>query len=337
VTVVLAPNPLLDLPGMAELRNRIERQLLAAVEAPDPNLTEMTSHLIMAGGKRLRPILCALSCLAGDAGTSGTFGDVRDDAVIGGAAIELVHVGSLHHDDVIDESTTRHNVDSVNARWGNFRAIISGDFLLARASELAAGLGTEVARLLAGTIARLCEGEVRELHLAYQVDRSERDYFAAIDGKTAAVYTAACRIGAMVSDASPDQIEALAEFGLLYGMAFQVIDDVLDVVSTDADLGKPAGHDMAEGVYTLPVLRAMNGSSQAGELRALLGGPLSDDQRLRALNLVRQSDGVPQAMGVAQDYVDRAAAALDGIESGPATEALEAAARHLVAAVPAPK
>jgi heptaprenyl diphosphate synthase len=324
-------NPLLDLPGMAELRHRIEQRLLAAVEATDPALTEMSSHLVMAGGKRLRPILCALAYAAGDPRASAELEAVSDEAVTGGVAVEMVHVGSLHHDDVIDEAITRHNVASVNARWGNFRAIISGDFLLARASELAAGLGTEVARLLAQTIALLCEGEVRELHVAYRVDRSEPDYLAAIEGKTAALYAAACRIGSTVNGMPADQVEALTEFGRLYGMAFQVVDDVLDVVATDAELGKPAGHDMAEGVYTLPVLRALGSSPWGDELRALLGGPLDDEARLRALDVVRASDGVTQAVAVAQDYADRAVAVLAAVPANPIVDALTVAVRHLVA------
>ena len=163
-------------------------------------MTEMASHLVRAGGKRLRPLLAALSSTAGDAEAV-----VSDEAVTGGVACELVHVGSLHHDDVIDEAETRHGVDSVNARWGNLRAILSGDFLLARASELAASLGTEVAGLLASTIGRLCTGEVRELQLAYQVDRTVDDYEAAIEGKTAALYSTACRIGGIVADLPRDR------------------------------------------------------------------------------------------------------------------------------------
>jgi geranylgeranyl pyrophosphate synthase len=347
----MASNPLLDLPGMTELRRRIEDRLLAAVDASDPQLTAMNSHLIMAGGKRLRPILCALAyaAVAGEGSqpdgdgqdgdgydgdrSSVTLTGVSEQAITGGVAIEMVHVGSLHHDDVIDEAVTRHNVESVNARWGNFRAIISGDFLLARASELAADLGTDVARLLAQTIASLCEGEVRELHFAYQVDRTEADYLAAIEGKTAALYAASGRIGGMVAGAPPGQVEGLARFGLLYGMAFQVVDDVLDVVATEVELGKPAGHDMVEGVYTLPVLRALASPGPGDELRGLLGGPLDDEARLQALELVRASDGVAQAVAVAEDYARQAAAALEPVPAGWATEALTGAVHHLVAGV----
>src|SRR5687768_13016121 len=188
---------------MPALRERVEKRLLAAVETDDAAMTEMAAHLVRAGGKRLRPLLAALSSTTGDADAV-----VGDEAVTGGVACELVHVGSLHHDDVIDEAETRHGVDSVNARWGNLRAIISGDFLLARASELAASLGTGVAQLLAATIGRLCVGEVRELQVAYQVDRTEEAYRAAIAGKTAALYETACRIGGMVRGAAPATVEA---------------------------------------------------------------------------------------------------------------------------------
>jgi heptaprenyl diphosphate synthase len=335
--VAVTPNPLVDLPGMPALRARVDERLLAAVASDDAAMAEMASHLVRAGGKRLRPLLTALSSTAADGagpaagGVEGeSAGDgVSDAAVTGGVACELVHVGSLHHDDVIDEAETRHGVDSVNARWGNLRAILSGDFLLARASELAASLGTEVAGLLAATIGRLCEGEVRELQFAYQADRSVADYAAAIEGKTAALYSTACRIGGLVAEMPRDQVDALTTFGLHYGMAFQVVDDILDVVATDAELGKPAGHDMAEGVYNLPVLRALAGPG-AGELRSLLGGPLDVDAQARALAIVRSGDGVPEAVTEARAYADRAVDALDPLPDTAARAVLADAARHLV-------
>jgi heptaprenyl diphosphate synthase len=322
---VAAPNPLLDHPGMPALRERVEKRLLAAVESDDEAMAEMASHLVRAGGKRLRPTLTALASTCGDGA-----GAIGDDAVTGGVACELVHVGSLHHDDVIDEAGVRHGVESVNARWGNLRAILSGDFLLARASELAASLGTEIASLLAATIGRLCEGEVRELQTAYQVDRNVADYAAAIDGKTAALYSTACRIGGLVGGLPRDQVDALTDFGRHYGMAFQVVDDVLDVVATDDELGKPAGHDMAEGVYNLPVLRALAGPG-GGALRAMLGAPLDPDSQARALAIVREGDGVAAAITEARAYVDRAVDDASRLPATPAAETLVAAARHLVA------
>ncbi len=312
--------------GMPALRERVEKRLAAAVESDDPAMTEMASHLVRAGGKRLRPVLAALASTAGSGPST-----VGDDAVTGGVACELVHVGSLHHDDVIDEAATRHRVDSVNARWGNLRAILSGDFLLARASELAASLGTEVAGLLASTIGRLCEGQVRELQFAYQVERSVADYTAAIGGKTAALFSTACRIGGLVAEAPGPDVDALTEFGLRYGLAFQVVDDVLDVVATEDELGKPAGHDMAEGVYTLPVLHTLAGDgAAAAELRGLLGGPLAPEAQARALALVRAGDGVGVAVDRARGYVGEAVAALGALPPSPAGDAMAAAARHLL-------
>jgi heptaprenyl diphosphate synthase len=333
VTPVASPHPLLGLPGVPALRERIEKRLLAAVESDDPAMSEMASHLVRAGGKRLRPLLAALASATGGTGNPDRptdFGEtVSDDAVTGGVACELVHVGSLHHDDVIDEAGTRHGVDTVNARWGNLRAILSGDFLLARASELAASLGTEVASLLAATIGRLCEGEVRELQLVYQVGRTEADYAAAIVGKTAALYATACRIGGLVAGLPQPRIEVLGAFGHQYGMAFQVVDDILDVIASDAELGKPAGHDMAEGVYNLPVLRTLRGP-RGDELRSLLGTPLEPQARARALALVRSGDGVGQSIDEAQVYVDGAGDALGALPPSPARDALAAAATHLV-------
>ena len=326
------PPSLQALPGLADLRGRIDAKLIDAVSTPDPRLTEMTSHLVKAGGKRLRPILVALSSVTKEADGAAVLGAVGDDAITGGVAVELAHVGSLHHDDVIDEATTRHNVDSVNARWGNLRAILSGDYLLARGSELAASLGTEIATILAQAIGRLCEGEVRELYTAFQVGRSEDEYFAAIEGKTAALFTSACRIGGLVAELPADAVDALEAFGHGYGMAFQIVDDILDVVSTDEALGKPAGHDMVEGVYNLPVLAALAGP-EGDELRALLGGPLTDEARRKATDLVRASDGVAQAIKSATAHVDRALAHLDSVPTGPARDTLAAMARELVTSV----
>jgi heptaprenyl diphosphate synthase len=282
-------------------RERVEDTLRAAVNSDDAFLTEVASHLILAGGKRVRPLFAIASAAAGGSAIS-------DDVVHGGVAVELVHLGSLYHDDVIDEAPTRRTVESVNARWGNLTAILAGDFLLARASEIAASLGTEVAGLLAATIGRLCEGEVGELKTAYNVDRTEDAYFAAIEGKTAALFATACRIGALVGSLPRPQVEALTGFGLGYGMAFQIVDDVLDVTATEAELGKPVGHDLVEGVYTLPVLRAL----AAGDgLREQLGSPIEGAELDDALSMVRADGAVSGAMATARDYAAKAVAALE--------------------------
>jgi heptaprenyl diphosphate synthase len=230
--------------------------------------------------------------------------------MLGGVAVELVHLGSLYHDDVMDEATTRHFVESVNARWGNLQAILAGDYLLAKASEIAAGLGTEVAGLLAATIARLCEGQLTELQDTFNAARTEERYFRSIAGKTAALFATACRIGGIVAGLPRDRIEALTTFGRAYGMAFQIVDDVLDVVATDEELGKPSGHDMVEGTYTLPVLRVL-ADEPTGELKQLLGSPLTDADRIRARDLVRaHPSAVATSVDDARAHADQAVAAL---------------------------
>ncbi|MCU1453165.1 MAG: Geranylgeranyl pyrophosphate synthase [Acidimicrobiales bacterium] len=321
----MAAHPLLALPAMEGDRARVEAELRAAVQTPTAALTEMAGHLIGAGGKRVRPLFA----VAAGACAAGHEGPVSVEVIRGGVAVELVHLGSLYHDDVIDEAVTRRGIESVNGRWGNLRAILSGDFLLAKASELAASLGTEVAGLLAATIGRLCEGEVLELQDAFQVDRSEEAYLASIDGKTASLLATAARIGAIVAGLPRPDIDRLTGFGTAYGSAFQIVDDVLDLVATDEQLGKPAGHDLVEGVYTLPVLRALQGP-EGDELRALLGAPLTVEASERARKLVRAGDGIDSAVATARAYADEAAALLEPLADRPAARALQAAAGQLV-------
>jgi len=318
-------------PTLADGLDRVHGALLEAVAAEDAFLTEVAGHLIKAGGKRQRPAFAMASALT----ATPRAGAVSSEVMLGGVAVELVHLGSLYHDDVMDEATTRHFVESVNARWGNLQAILAGDYLLAKASEIAAGLGTEVAGLLAATIARLCEGQLTELQDTFNAARTEERYVRSIEGKTAALFATACRIGGIVGGLRRDGIDALTTFGQAYGMAFQIVDDVLDVVATDEELGKPSGHDMVEGTYTLPVLRVL-ASDDRGELKQLLGSPLSDDDRIRARDLVRaHPTGVASSVVDARAHADRAVAALGPAASTESGAWLVATAEGLLAKVEA--
>ena len=330
VAVVAPSSPLHDMPGMADELVRVEEALRRVVVTEDAYLTEIASHLIKAGGKRLRPALAIA------AGATRLPTPVPDGVVLGGVAVELVQVGSLYHDDVMDEALTRRGVESVNARWGNLRAILSGDFLLAKASEIAASLGVEVAGLLAATIGSLCEGQVRELQTVFNAERTEEQYLASVAGKTASLFAAACRIGGIVADLPRDWIEALTLYGHRYGMAFQIVDDVLDVVATDEELGKPAGQDLAEGIYTLPVIRALRrGGAEAGELRAILGSPLERGDVDTARKLVRGDGAIDEAMALARGYCEEAVVALAPLDgAGVGYGALAAAPGGLLASVP---
>lgn len=314
---------LVSVPWIDEELVRVEAALRQSVTADDPYLTEIAGHLLVAGGKRLRPALAVLAAVAGG-------GTATDDVVMGGVSVELVHLGSLYHDDVMDEASTRRAVPTVNARWGNLVAILAGDFLLARASEIAAGLGTEVAALLARTIGSLCEGQVGELKTAFDPNRTEAEYLASIRGKTASLTAAACRIGALTAGLPTATVEGLTVFGDRFGMVFQVVDDILDLVASDEQLGKPSGNDLVEGVYTLPVLRALAEAGSGGDLRALLGSPLDEATRDKARDLVRSSAGVAAAAEVARGFADEAGAAIAGLPGSEVVTGLAALPHRLI-------
>ncbi|MFZ4585142.1 MAG: polyprenyl synthetase family protein [Acidimicrobiia bacterium] len=294
------------LPALSADMERVESFLRTSVTSDDPFLSEVASHLAAAGGKRLRPMLtcCVGYALGGDA-------PVSDNVITGGVSVELVHLGSLYHDDVIDEAQTRRGVPSVNARWSNIHAILVGDYLLARASSLAASLGAEVAGLLAHTIGELCRGQVLELQHLFDPTRSEAAYLSAIEGKTASLLATACRVGGLVLGADEPTLDSLSAFGHHLGMCFQIVDDVLDITRTEAELGKPAGADVLEGVYTLPVIYALRDSD---ELRSLLKPAMTPDQLERARELVNKNGAVALAEEAARDHAHAAAQVLRDTE-----------------------
>jgi heptaprenyl diphosphate synthase len=297
---------LLNLPGLDESLAQVESALRTAVVSPQPFLTEVAGHLVDAGGKRLRPALLVAAAAAVGVGTD-------EDVVKGAVSVELVHMGSLYHDDVIDEAGSRRGAQSVNARWGNLVAILAGDYLLARASEIAAQLGTEVVSVLAGAIGRLCQGEMTQLQYAFSTARPESSYLDAIACKTASLLSASTRIGGLVAGASPEQVEALTRFGHAFGVAFQIWDDIRDLVCTEEELGKPAGHDMLEGTYTLPVIRALADPEAGPELSALLGRPLDAPELDKARDIILATDAVEVSLAEGRRWADLAGAALAGL------------------------
>jgi geranylgeranyl pyrophosphate synthase len=308
-------SPLLSLPFVSDDLIRLEPELRAASSSGDEVLDQVTTHLIAAGGKRLRPGLSIASATGGARPAS------RDD-LMGAVAVELVHLASLYHDDVMDEATMRRNVETVNARFGNLVAIVAGDFLLARSAEIAAGLGTEIAGLLANTLARLCEGQLTEVRSAFSLQRTDSDYFATISGKTAALMSTSCRIGALTGGLPPQEVEALTRFGRCFGMLFQLRDDVLDLIGTEEALGKRPGQDVAEGVYTLPVLFALRDPEVGPELAAMLGRPLDTVERDEAREMVAGSGALEEALMTGQRFVEEAVEAADAVEGSQVSRAL---------------
>jgi heptaprenyl diphosphate synthase len=289
---------------------RLETLLAESVIFGDDYLDSVTTHLIYAGGKRLRPLLALASATGGAR-------PARQDDLFGAVALELMHLASLYHDDVMDEADIRRNVDSVNARYGNLIAIVAGDYLMARSATIAADLGADAAGLLSRTLAWLTRGQVAEVRSAFSVGRTEADYFEAIGGKTASLMASSCRMGALTARLDEDQSVALTEYGRCFGMVYQLRDDILDVVATDNQLGKPAGQDLAKGIYNLPTLFALRDAHLGDELRSLLGATLNDDERERARKLVIATDGIAQTIARAQSFLARAHQALDDVASEP--------------------
>ena len=201
-------------------------------------------------------------------------------------------------------------------------------------TEIAASLGTEVAGLLARTIGRLCEGQIEELRHTYNVARPVESYLTSIDGKTASLYSTAARIGGIVAGHDRRTIDLLTDYGTAYGMVFQIVDDVLDLTATDEELGKPAGHDMEEGVYTLPVLHTLAaGGAAASELNAILGKPLDQVEREKVLSIVRSNGGIETAIARATWFVEDAERICDQLPKCAATDAMRAATSSLLASV----
>ncbi|HVB70280.1 MAG TPA: polyprenyl synthetase family protein [Acidimicrobiales bacterium] len=307
---------------------RFEELLSGSVLVGEAYLDSITTHLINAGGKRLRPTLAIASATSGARAAS-------EEVLLGGVCLELVHLASLYHDDVLDEASVRRNVDSVNARYGNLIAIVAGDYLMARSAGIAADLGTDVAGLLARTLADLTRGQISEVRTAFSVERTEEDYYEAIVGKTASLLSTSCRIGAMTAHLDARQADALADFGRNFGMVYQLRDDVMDLVAIDDQLGKPAGQDLAEGIYNLPTLFALRDPVVGAELAELLGAALDDHERERARKLVVATDGVAQTVSAAHHFVVRAHASLAELPDQSLRDGFGALISSLVEELPA--
>lgn len=295
----------------------VEQRLAAAVEAELPLLGEAGHHLVTAGGKRFRPMLVLLSGLLGG-------GRATDDELVdAGVVVELVHLATLFHDDVIDGAETRRGAVAAHVRWSNTTAILTGDHLLARASELAAELGVEVTKIMARTIAALCAGQIREVQGSGQarshgmapvaVDRSH--YLAVITDKTASLIASACRLGALLSGLPREAVEAMTVYGHHLGMSFQIADDVLDLAAEPDESGKVAGTDLKEGVRTLPVLYALEADGPDSALARHLAEATDDDIE-RALALLRAHPALELARDDARLEAAKARRSLRDLDGG---------------------
>ncbi len=302
----------------------VEDLLMAELSRGEEFLTDKVTHLAEAGGKRFRPMM-ALLC--------SEFGpNPRNENVIRGAAVtEMVHLATLYHDDVMDEADRRRGVESANARWTNTVAILAGDILFAHASRLMSRMDLDTVSHFADTFEELVTGQMRETVGAEGGDPVEH-YLKVIDEKTGVLIASAAYLGARHSGATDDVVERCARIGDAVGMVFQIVDDIIDIFSDPEQSGKTPGTDLREGVFTLPVLYALEEDSDAGEaLRGLLTGPLTDDTDVgRALDLLGQTRGRERALETARGYLATVERELDALPDIPAREALRTMTRLTV-------
>ena len=307
--------------GLSQVEELLHRELQSEFRF----LTETSLHLVDAGGKRFRPLFTLLASQFGS-GQGSTADVVRAAAVV-----ELVHLATLYHDDVMDEATMRRGAVSANARWDNTVAILTGDFLFAHASRLVADLGPDAVRIIACTFAELVTGQMRETLGPASEDDPVAHYLAVIAEKTGSLIATAGRYGAMFSGASQERIDALRQFGEKIGIAFQISDDIIDIASPATQSGKTPGTDLREGVRTLPMLYAL-AEPGVDRLRVLLAGPLTDAPLIaEALHLLRGSPGLDRAVAALRSYTDSARTELDVLPPGPARDALASVTDYLAA------
>jgi heptaprenyl diphosphate synthase len=307
--------------SVSEGLEQVETRLREVVVSSHPLLTGAAAHLVEAGGKRFRPLLALLAA---------HFGDPRAAKVVDAAVVvELTHLATLYHDDVMDEAPVRRGAESANTRWTNTVAILTGDYLFARASDLTAGLGTEATRIQSRTFARLVEGQIAETAGPPAGADPVAHHLQVLSDKTASLIATSARLGAMMAGAPADVVDTLAAYGEAIGVAFQLSDDLIDVLSDTGQSGKTPGTDLREGVPTLPVLLARADGDAA--LLAALEADLSSDAALAdALRLLRGHPAMDRARARLESYVAQAGSVASGLPAGAPREALLALADYVL-------
>lgn len=303
---------------LADGLTRVNDRLTEVVDHDSPLVREASHHLVDAGGKRFRPLLTLLASELG----SG----MNDDVIDAAAAVELTHLASLYHDDVMDEADLRRGVPSANAVYGNSTAILVGDLLFGKASELVAHLGAEAVLLQARTFVRLCAGQIEDERQAPDGEDAMEYYLKVLADKTGVLIAAAAQYGAMFSGCSQHVTDVLGRYGELVGLVFQLSDDILDITSDAETSGKTPGTDLREGVATLPVFY-VNASSDPADarLKDLLSRPLDDDaEHAEALELLRRHPAIEKARAHTQALAHEAASLIDELGDGEVQEALKA-------------
>jgi heptaprenyl diphosphate synthase len=283
----------------------LEEELLSVASSPVKLLNNIGEHLIKAGGKRLRPalyFLCAHDAAANDEIL------LKNKVLPMAASLELIHMATLVHDDVIDNAASRRGKPTTNARCGNHNSVLAGDYFFAKAlSNITASSSPKELGIVTDMIAGMCEGEILQNYNSFNPDQTEYDYETRIFKKTANFIATACSLGAIAAKFSDVSIEALRQYGHFLGMAFQITDDILDISATEKEMGKPSGHDIRQGVVTLPVIRALKLSPHSHELKKIIGNPENcAEQTEKAIEIIHASDAVKYSYAKAGEYLEKA-------------------------------
>ncbi|MCW2719075.1 MAG: hypothetical protein QOG20_4074 [Pseudonocardiales bacterium] len=307
--------------GLAQVEELLHRE----VHSDYQFVNETALHLIDAGGKRFRPLFTLLGAQFGPQPDS-------DEVITASAVVELIHLATLYHDDVMDSATMRRGAESANSRWDNSVAILTGDFLFAHASRLVADLGPDAVRIIAETFAELVTGQMRETRGPRPGEDPVEHYLTVIAEKTGSLIATSGRFGGMFSGCPPEHIASLQRFGTIFGTAFQVADDVIDIASPSDSSGKTPGTDLREGVQTLPMLYALQETGPDAErLRVLLARPITDDDEVEeALGLLRTGKGLERAREFLADQAAEARAELAKLPACPASDALDALTTYAI-------
>ncbi len=303
----------------------VEKKMQRAVGDAYPPLTEALTSLLRSGGKRVRPMLTLLA---------GRFypPDDHEKLISLAAAIEALHTSTLVHDDVIDGALLRRGRSTLNARWTPSSTIMAGDFFFARAARLVAETEhPRVIQMFARALEVIVDGELRQAFTARDWSQPKESYYQRIYGKTAALFELATQTPAVLGAAPADQEEALRRFGYHLGMAFQIVDDILDFVADEATLGKPAGSDLRSGIITLPVYFYIQDPEQRAQMISMMEGHEDRASRVdEVVRIIRESDAIPQAQEEARGFIHRALADLQLLPPGPHRDALADIARYVV-------
>ncbi|WPK11725.1 heptaprenyl diphosphate synthase component II [Lysinibacillus louembei] len=288
----------------------IETELEKALNSSSHLLNEASLHLLQAGGKRIRPVFVLLSA---------KFGDYQIERMKHIAVpLELIHMASLVHDDVIDDSNMRRGRHTVKAQWNNRVAMFTGDFIFARALEYVTVIDNPRAhQILARTMVEICNGEIIQIEDKFRMDQHIKDYFKRIKRKTALLIESSCELGAVVGGVDEQNIRRLKRYGYFVGMSFQIIDDILDFTATDKELGKPAGSDLLQGNITLPMLLLKDDRAMQPYLDKVIAGTLTEEERLKMLQYVRRSTAIKEATAISDKYLQKALKEVEALPNHP--------------------